>query len=282
MIRLEGVTKSYGTTVAVDGLSLDIQQGEIFGLLGPNGAGKTTTIQLLSGLLTPDQGSVAVAGLGSPTDPRVRREIGVAPQSLSIYDEFTAEGNLSFFGSLYGLRGTALRARVDFALEVAQLTDRRRHRVRTFSGGMQRRLNLAAALVHDPEVVVLDEPTAGVDPQSRNAILDSIDALRRAGRTVVYTTHYMEEAQRLCDRVGIIDHGRLLAVDTVAGLVRAHASETEVCVDLSSGEQRIQTREPIAEVSRWIAHPGLLAMRIEPPSLEAVFLGLTGRSLRDS
>ncbi|MGE3165370.1 MAG: ABC transporter ATP-binding protein [Planctomycetota bacterium] len=282
VIQLENLTKRYGTVTAVDGLTFEIEPGEIFGLLGPNGAGKTTTIQMLTGLLDPDHGRICIAGLGPPTDPRVRREIGLATQSVSLYDDFSAEANLSFFGKLYGLRGAALRARVDFALAVAQLTERRAHRVRTFSGGMKRRLNLAAALVHDPEVIVLDEPTAGVDPQSREAILTSIAALRSAGRTVIYTTHSMDEAQRLCDRVGILDRGRLLAVDTVARLVQAHALETEVCIELRSGEQRTRTREPIGEVSRWIDHPELVGMRIEAPSLESVFLTLTGRSLRDS
>jgi linearmycin/streptolysin S transport system ATP-binding protein len=189
-VLADGLRKSYGATLAVDGVSLEIRGGEIFGLLGPNGAGKSTTIGMLAGLLLPDAGRAEIAG-GDPALPGTRRRLGVAPQALAIYPELTAEENLRFFGVLYGLAGAGLRERIAWALELAGLTDRRGERVSGYSGGMQRRLNLACALVHDPEVLFLDEPTVGVDPQSRNAIFDQIVRLRAAAKTVLYTTHYM-------------------------------------------------------------------------------------------
>src|SRR5262245_39123596 len=187
MLRLAGLKKSFGSTVAVDGLTLDVAPAEVFGLLGPNGAGKSTTIAMAVGLLTPDEGSVALDGHGDPRDPAVRRQVGVAPQSLAVYDDLTAAENLEFFGSLYGLSAAALRARVAELLSLVGLTDRAADRVKTYSGGMKRRLNLAAAIVHDPPLVLLDEPTAGVDPQSRSAIFDLVRAMRSRGRTIVYT-----------------------------------------------------------------------------------------------
>src|SRR5215203_630482 len=222
MLTLTNVRKRYGPLVAVDGLSLEIHPGEIFGLLGPNGAGKSTTVNLAAGLLAPDEGRVTVGEGASPADAAVRRRIGVAPQALAVYEQLTGRENLEFFGRMYGLGGAILSERVSWALRFVQLEDRASDRAVTYSGGMKRRLNLAAALVHDPELILLDEPTVGVDPQSRNAIFDSIEALRAQGRTIIYTTHYMEEAARLCDRVGIIDHGKLLAVDTVAALLATH------------------------------------------------------------
>jgi ABC-2 type transport system ATP-binding protein len=218
-------------------------------LLGPNGAGKSTAVNLIAGLLPPDAGSIAIAERGSPSEPSVRRLIGVAPQSLAIYELFTAEENLRFMGELYGLRGRELSSRVQWSLDFVALNERRRSRVQTYSGGMKRRLNLAAALVHDPELILLDEPTAGVDPQSRNQIFETITELKRLGRTVIYTTHYMEEAARLCDRVAIIDRGQLLALGTVPELLAA---------------SRVEPR-----------------MVLQRGTLEEVFLNLTGRSLRD-
>jgi ABC-2 type transport system ATP-binding protein len=197
-LALRGLRKRFGKTVAVDGLSLSVRKGEILGLLGPNGAGKSTTVHMAVGLLSPDEGEVQVAGLGSPRQPEVRRQLGVAPQALALYEALSAEENLRFFGQIYGLSGRRLAERVDWALEFSALTERRRDAAGTFSGGMKRRLNLAAALVHDPRILLLDEPTVGVDPQSRNAILERIAELRQQGRTVVYTTHYMEEVTRLC------------------------------------------------------------------------------------
>jgi ABC-2 type transport system ATP-binding protein len=247
---MDGVRKSYGNLVAVDGLSLQVRRGEILGLLGPNGAGKTTTIGLVTGLLEPDAGRVDIEGAGPPSSPEARRRLGVAPQSLALYESLTGRENLEFFASIQGLQGEARRERVRAALFFVGLADRAADSVSGYSGGMKRRLNLAAAVLHDPEIVLLDEPTVGVDPQSRGLIFDNVLALRARGRTIVYATHYMEEAERLCDRVAIVDHGRLLALDTVDSLVAA-----------SGGE------EPCSSV--------------EPARLEDVFLRLTGRHSRD-
>ena len=222
MLTLTDVRKSFGTTVAVNGLSLRVRAGEVLGLLGPNGAGKSTTVSLAVGLLAPDSGSVAIEGLGDPKDPGVRRRLGVAPQALALYDLLTAEENLRFFGEVYGVPRTDLAPRVAWCLDFVELTDRKGDRVGTYSGGMKRRLNLAAALVHQPDLLLLDEPTVGVDPQSRNKIFDNIETLGREGRTIIYTTHYMEEAERLCDRIAIVDAGRLLALGTPAELVAVH------------------------------------------------------------
>src|SRR6478609_8682907 len=219
MIEAEDLRKSFGATPAVAGVSFSVRAGETFGLLGPNGAGKSTTIAMLTGALAPDGGSIRLAERGAPNEPATRRMIGVAPQTLSLYEELTAVENLRFFARMYGLSGAKLAERIEWALEFAGLADRRSGRVKTFSGGMKRRLNLAVALVHEPQVIFLDEPTAGVDPQSRNHIFERIEQLRGEGRTVVYTTHYMEEAQRLCDRVAIMDGGRILDLDTVPALI---------------------------------------------------------------
>ena len=248
-ISVTGLRKAFGPIVAVDGVTFEIRRGETFGLLGPNGAGKTTTIGMIVGALRPDAGTVVVDGESDPTRHSVRRRIGTAPQAIALYGDLTGEENLRFFGALYGLSGARLRERVAWALEFSGLASRRRHRVAGYSGGMQRRLNLVAGLLHDPPVILLDEPTVGVDPQSRNHIFESIEALKRQGRTILYTTHYMEEAQRLCDRVGIIDRGKLLAVDAVDSLIERHGGE------------------PVT--------------RIERGTLETVFLSLTGHALRD-
>jgi ABC-2 type transport system ATP-binding protein len=278
---LAGLVKRFGALTAVDGLSLEVRRGEILGLLGPNGAGKTTAVHLAVGLLSPDAGTIALAGGGSPREAAVRRRLGLAPQSIALYDALSAEENLRFFASVQGLSGRARAARVEWGLEFAALSDRRRDRTGTFSGGMRRRLNLAAALVHDPELVLLDEPTAGVDPQSRNAILERILELRRAGRTVVYTTHYMEEAARLCDRVAIVDHGRVLALDTVDGLLRAHGGDAVLVVRTPGGERRIPTPDPARELTRLVTSERVEEFRLERADLESVFLHLTGRRLRE-
>jgi ABC-2 type transport system ATP-binding protein len=209
--------------------------------------------------------------------------LGVAPQALALYDDLTGDENLCFFGRLYGLSGQRLRERVDAVLEGVGLSPRRRDRVRGYSGGMKRRLNLGAALVHDPPVVLLDEPTAGVDPQSRNNILDLVRSLKGAGKTVVYTTHYMEEAQRLCDRVAIVDRGRLLALGSVDALVHEHGGRSVVRVRTVEGEERVETDDPMREAQQQMArrNGALLGLAIERPDLESVFLSLTGRRLRD-
>jgi len=249
MLQAQQLRKSFGSLVAVDGVSFSAQPGQLVGLLGPNGAGKTTTVSMLAGLVTPERGEVVVGGermLGD-THPAKRR-IGLVPQDLALYEELSARANLSFFGALYGLHGGALDTAIAAALQLVGLADRERDRVRTFSGGMKRRLNLAAGLLHDPDVLLLDEPTVGVDPQSRNAIFDNLEELKRRGKALLYTTHYMEEAERLADRIVVIDHGRVIADDTLAGL---------------------RARVPAAASG-------------ESVSLEEVFLALTGRSLRDS
>jgi len=281
MLTLTNVRKAFGSLVAVDDLTLSIRPGEVFGLLGPNGAGKTTTVNMAVGLLRPDQGTVEIEGAGSPDRPEVRAKIGVAPQALALYDELTGEENLAFFGKLQGLKGRDLTDRVRWGLEFVGLFERRRDRVKVYSGGMKRRLNIAVALVHDPPLLLLDEPTVGVDPQSRNSIFEKIAALREKGHTVVYTTHYMEEAQRLCDRVGIIDRGKLLALDTVQGLIAAHGGKSLLIVERGGGEERVETDDPLRELNALQSNGALRGFRLERPDLERVFLRLTGRELRD-
>jgi ABC-2 type transport system ATP-binding protein len=286
MLRLTNLRKSFGPAtkrlVAVDGLSLEVARGEVFGLLGPNGAGKSTTIGMAVGLITPDEGSVEIEGAGAPTLAAARMHLGVAPQELALYEELTGEENLRFFGKLHELTGTQLRERVDAVLELVGLSPRRGDRVKGYSGGMKRRLNLAAALLHDPPLLLLDEPTAGVDPQSRNNLLEVVRELARRGRTIIYTTHYMEEASKLCDRVGIIDRGRLLALGTVAELTQRHGGKS--VVTLHKGDdthERIETDDPVREIQRVLSNGHVQNVRIDRPDLESVFLGLTGRSLRD-
>jgi ABC-2 type transport system ATP-binding protein len=281
MLRLENLVKRFGDRAAVDGLTLHIRKGEMFGLLGPNGAGKTTTISMAVGLLRPDAGTVELEGCGDPSRPQARRHIGIAPQSLAVYAELTAAENLRFFGSIYGMGGPALSARVSELLGLVGLSDRAHQRIGTFSGGMKRRINLASALVHDPPLILLDEPTVGVDPQSRNAIFEILRSLKARGKTVVYTTHYMEEAQKLCDRVGIIDHGKLLALDSVEALIRGHGGSSAVVAEFDGAVHRVQTDDPVREISAWLKRGDARNLRVERPDLETVFLALTGRSLRD-
>src|SRR6516162_3355883 len=221
MLEVEGLTKSFGELKAVNCVSFRANYGEILGLLGPNGAGKTTTVSLIAGLLRPDSGEVLIEGklVQSDTDP-VKQKIGLVPQNLALYDKLSARDNLTFFAALYGLAGTKANEAINNALSLVELSDRAGDKVDAFSGGMKRRLNLAAALLHDPQILLLDEPTVGVDPQSRNAIFDNLETLKSQGKTLLYTTHYMEEAERLCDRVVIIDHGKVIADDDLEGLHR--------------------------------------------------------------
>lgn len=224
MLITSGLGKDYGTLTAVKGLDLTVAKGEIFGLLGPNGAGKTTAISMICGVVTPTRGTARVAGHDIAGQPyAARRALGLVPQDLAIYDDLSARQNLRFFGRVYGLRGSLLSERVAWALDVAGLADRAGEAVKRYSGGMKRRLNLAAGLLHKPPLLVLDEPTVGVDPQSRNYIFETVRALNRDhGMTVIYTSHYMEEVQSLCERVAIMDHGELIALDRVEDLIRAH------------------------------------------------------------
>lgn len=294
---------------AVRGVSFALRRGEIFGLLGPNGSGKTTIISLLSCLLIPDSGRATVAGFDPVRQPQeVKQRIGLVPQDLALYPTLSARDNLNFFGRIYGLRGGDLRRRVDEALAVVGLTQRAADTVDTFSGGMKRRVNIAAGLLHQPEVLFLDEPTVGVDPQSRNFIFDNVAALKREGMTVLYTTHYMEEAERLCDRVAIIDRGKIIALDTPQALIESLGGSL-IYLGLPPGtpEGVIAELRQLPEVRSAQRHDGRLeiaarhaqralvgvievlsaagvsinSLEILEPNLETVFLHLTGRRLRD-
>src|SRR5689334_8365950 len=219
MLEIRKLRKTFGEFVAVDDVSFTVGKGELVGLLGPNGAGKTTTVSMITGLVTPDKGEVLIGGapLGGDTDPK-KRQIGLVPQDLALYDELSARANLKFFGALYDLSGPALDKSIAGAMELVGLADRLNDLVKTYSGGMKRRLNLAASLLHDPDILLLDEPTVGVDPQSRNAIFENLELLKSRGKAILYTTHYMEEVERLASRVIVMDHGRVVASDSLAGL----------------------------------------------------------------
>jgi len=299
--------KRYGPVVALDHVSFGVGEGEIFGLLGPNGAGKTTLLSIVSGLLQPTAGEVRIQGRPlRAADREGRRAIGIVPQELALYGELSARENLLFFGELYGLRGADLRGRVAEVLAAVGLSDRADDRADAFSGGMKRRLNLGIALVHRPRLLLLDEPTVGVDPQSRNHIFEEVRRLNRAGVTIVYTTHYMEEVQSLCDRVGIIDHGRLAACDTLPNLLRRVRSVIRCRVHPISPALRERVRKlpdvQLAEPNGTLLElecgdvktvlPGLLSvltetqtelhsLETEEPNLERVFFDLTKTALRD-
>ncbi|MBL4633352.1 MAG: ABC transporter ATP-binding protein [Kofleriaceae bacterium] len=281
MLQIKELHKRFGATVAVDGISLSIEKGEIFGLLGPNGAGKSTTVNMAVGALQPDSGEICIAGQGAPSKPEVRRMIGVAPQELALYDEMSGVENLHFLGSLYGLSRTTLRTRIGEVLEEVGLQDRGGDRVGGYSGGMKRRLNIAAALIHNPSLLFLDEPTAGVDPQSRNKILETTERLAKEGTTIVYTTHYMEEAERVCHRVAIVDGAKIKAIDTVANLISEHGGQDTLVVEFQDETLRLQTEKPLEELNRLAAERAFERFHLERPTLEQVFLNLTGRSLRD-
>lgn len=294
-IQVEKLSKSFGKLTAVDELEFEIPTGETFGLLGPNGAGKTTSISMMIGLLKPTAGRVTIDNR-SPTEAGTRNQIGLSPQSLSLYEELTARENLDFFASLYHMTPNEIKDRVAWALDFAGLTDRSNDRVSTFSGGMKRRLNLACALIHQPSVVLMDEPTVGVDPQSRNHLFDCIGQLQSEGLTIIYTTHYMQEAQRLCDRIAIVDHGKLLALDSVNGLIEKHGGKSSVVAefkqapngqlslngDVNERHWQFESDRPMDEIAK-ASQQGLEfeSLTIAKPDLEGVFLSLTGRRLRD-
>ncbi len=293
MVVLNNVRKAYGQIVAVDDLSLTIPQGQTIGLLGPNGAGKTTTVRLIVGSISPDQGTIEIDGQPSGS-ANARRCVGMAPQSIALYDDLTAEENLQFYCRLYGLNRKTIAARTAWALEFSQLIDRARDRTKTFSGGMKRRLNLAVALVHDPPVIFLDEPTVGVDPQSRNHIFEAIQQLQQSGRTIIYTSHYMEEVQQLCDRVAIMDHGKVLADGTPTELIERHGAMPHVVARLrhqgssplpgtvSESTWTFDSPTPLEEISRAMESGTVIeSLELKEASLESVFLNLTGRTLRD-
>lgn len=234
IVVVTDLEKRFGDNAAVDGVSFEIREGEIFGLLGPNGAGKTTTISMISCLLAPSAGSVTVDGASTVREPaRVKRLLGVVPQEIALYPTLTALENLKFWGRMYGLHGRLLEERVAEALELAGLADRAKERVETYSGGMKRRVNIAAGIMHHPKVLIMDEPTVGIDPQSRNHILETVKQLNHAGMTVLYTSHYMEEVEFLCDRVGIVDHGKLIALGTIEELKRLVGDENVITVSVT-------------------------------------------------
>jgi ABC-2 type transport system ATP-binding protein len=311
ILEAHDLVKQYGDLTAVKGISFSIAQGEIFSLLGPNGAGKTTTLSMLSTLFAPTSGDARIGGHSVLKEPmQVKNLIGVVPQDLALYEDLTARENLTFWGQMYGLGGRALTKRADEVLEQIGLTDRANQRVKTYSGGMKRRVNIGVGLLHKPRLLFMDEPTVGIDPQSRRAILDTVKDLNRQGMTVLYTTHYMEEAQELSHRVGIMDHGQMIAlgtqkeltqqvgqrdtlrlnvgeaqsaltlaeaVRTLAGIVDVDASGQEVVVIVPSAA------DVLAAVVTRANEVGVKvrSVDIQEPNLEAVFLHLTGRALRD-
>ena len=303
MIKADSLRKQYGNIVAVDDVSFEVQKGETFGLLGPNGAGKTTAIKLLCGLLKPDAGTVTLDGKTDPGLIDVRMSLGVVPQTLAIYEELSAEDNLRFFGRIYGLSGRELKERVGNCLEIAGLTQRSRERASKYSGGMKRRLNMVCSILHEPPILLLDEPTVGVDPQSRNLIFDTIEDMKKQGRTIIYTTHYMEEAQRLCERVAILDRGKILDMDSVENLITRHGGPSHIeaefeekppdpgriktlidnkGVQFEENEIRFQTDKPMESLAK-LNNSGLRfrSLKVQMANLEDVFLNLTGRRLRD-
>ena len=298
MLSLHGLGKDYGTRRAVDTVELEVARGEIVGLLGPNGAGKTTTISMACGVVTPTRGSVTIGGLGLADRPyAAKAKLGLVPQDLALFEELSARQNLEYFAALYGLHDPDLK----WALDVVGLADRANDVVKTYSGGMKRRLNIAAGLVHKPELLVLDEPTVGVDPQSRNHIFETVRSLRAGGMTVIYTSHYMEEVEALCERVAIMDHGEIRALGTVSELVAKYAGkgvELELTGNVDNAEKAARehgevTREGsvlhvipshgLAIVLAAIEGTGATIARVESrqANLETAFLALTGRDLRD-
>jgi ABC-2 type transport system ATP-binding protein len=309
MIRVEHLRRNFGQLTAVNDISFEVRDGEIYGLLGPNGAGKTTTINMICGVLRPDGGRVLVDDRDIWLEPKtVKQSLGVVPQEIAVYEDLTARDNLRFWGSLYGLSGAELRRRVDQSLSRVGLAERAGDKVKGFSGGMKRRLNLCMGLLHEPKFLLLDEPTVGIDPQARLNILDVIRGVASSGTTVLYTTHYMDEAEQLCDRIAIIDHGKILTEGTLDELTRM-AGEGEVVrlagsFDGESGRERLGRIEGVtlhavedgrAVLSVAADGPGLTTvlprlldpdllvddLSIQQPSLQSVFIRLTGRELRD-
>lgn len=308
-IQVNQIHKHYGDIHAVQGISFEVERGEIFSLLGPNGAGKSTTISMLSCLLKPTQGEAFVMGHSIvKAQQQVKASIGVVPQDIAVYDDLSARENLAFWGKMYGLRGAALQQRVDEVLSLIGLEERQKGRVSKFSGGMKRRLNIGIALLHKPDLIIMDEPTVGIDPQSRRSILDSVLSLRDEGMTVLYTTHYMEEAQELSDRIAIIDHGKLIAQGSHNELVQIVGELDRITLEINVPSERIlEAWLAIAGVEQVSPENGridllvqdsnlalpqlfetanqndvrITSVDIQEPNLETVFLHLTGRALRD-
>jgi len=305
MISIKNVTKNFSTVTALDDISLEINKKEIFGLLGPNGAGKSTLMNLLIGYLDADEGELVVAGEKvTRNNLESRKKIGLVPQSIALYDDISAQENLEIFGSFFGIRKNLLRAVIAENLNRVELYDRRKDKVKGFSGGMKRRLNIAASLLHDPEILLCDEPTVGVDPQSRNAIFDYLEKLNDEGKTIIYTTHYMEEAERLCSRIAIIDHGKIIAAGTLDELLLMLPYEQTIIItknqltehkkdlfnkfgsllnDQEKYELKPNEKLKLSEFYKTMEENGIgyNFIEVNKPSLEALFLHLTGRRLRD-
>jgi ABC-2 type transport system ATP-binding protein len=308
-IKVQDLHKNFGDIYAVQGISFDVQVGEVFSLLGPNGAGKSTTISMISCLLAPTKGDVLVMGHSiKGKQMNVKAAIGVVPQDIALYEDLSARENLNFWGKMYGLRGAALKQRVNEVLDLIGLTDRQKGRVGKFSGGMKRRLNIGIALLHRPQVLILDEPTVGIDPQSRRNILDSVMVFKQQGMTVLYTTHYMEEAQELSDHIAIMDNGKLIACGTNDELVKIVGEMDRITLEINTeSAQVIEQWQATEGVQQVTAENGTLellvddsnlvlprlfetatqagvrisSVDIQEPNLEAVFLHLTGKALRD-
>lgn len=305
MLRANNLRKRFGRITALNGVSFDIQAGELFGLLGPNGAGKTTLLSIIAGLTAADVGTVEIDNQCiTPDHYQVRSNIGLAPQDVALYPELTARENLRFFGRLYGINGVDLTKRINDVLAAVQLTDRADDRADSYSGGMKRRLNLAIAVVHQPKLLLLDEPTTGVDPQSRNAIFEEVRRLNALGTTIIYTSHYMEEVQTLCPRIGIIDAGQFIRCDSRTELLKldtnrirfrpsrplndelwkrlpdvTHVGHIDGCVELATSDPPRTMLALIELLRSKEATP--IGLELRPPTLERVFLGLTGHALRD-
>jgi ABC-2 type transport system ATP-binding protein len=276
-IEADGLVMRYGSVTAVDGISFTVEPGEFFGLLGPNGAGKTTTLEMVEGLRKPQAGTVTIDGQAPwRRDPALQRRMGVQLQSSSFFERLTAREQLITFGALYGVP----KERSDALLEQVGLADKADERTEDLSGGQKQRLSIACALVHEPDVVFLDEPTAALDPQARRNLWDLLRGLNDSGRTVVLTTHYMDEAEALCDRVGIMDHGRILELDTPAALVRGLDAPVHITVVSDGVENTIETREPARVLADLAARDALDGLSVKGASLEDVFLELTGREYR--
>ena len=311
ILKVQDLVKKYDEFIAVKGINFSIKEGEIFSLLGPNGAGKTTTISMLSTLYSPTAGDATIGGHSISKDPMaVKQVIGVVPQELALYEDLTARENLVFWGQMYGLSGKSLNSRVDEVLEQIGLLDKAANKVKTYSGGMKRRVNIGVGLLHKPRLLFMDEPTVGIDPQSRRAILDTVKDLNEQGMTVLYTTHYMEEAEELSDRVGIIDHGELIAIGTQKELTKQVGQADTVILHISENDDpnalaaslndvegvqealvthntvsiiTPQAEDILAAVVGTANERGIKirSIDIKEPNLEAVFLHLTGRALRD-
>jgi ABC-type multidrug transport system, ATPase component len=287
-LQIENVTKTFASRRALDGVSLDLRDSEVLGLLGPNGAGKSTLVRTIMGRVRPDSGSVSIFGKPAPAgDTAARAEVGVVPQEIALYPNLTSRENLSVFGRYLGLSGAALTDAIERSLEWSALTDRAKEPVKTFSGGMKRRLNMAAGVLHRPRVLLLDEPTVGVDPQSRERIYQMIEALRAGGVSLIYTTHYMEEAERLCDCVAIMDNGKVIATGTKDELVRnTIGTKREVVVEFADGTHVTHLIDEAGEMQRVMREAethgsAIRDLTMKSPTLEKVFLHLTGRGLRE-